>query len=109
MKKRVGLARAIVIGPEVVLYDEPTTGLDPVNVTRINRLIRQLQAELQITSVVVTHDMHSAFQVSDRLAMLHGGRILLTGTPREFQESAVPAVRAFVDGDAPDDVAAEVA
>ncbi len=108
MKKRVGLARAIVIGPEVVLYDEPTTGLDPMNVTRINRLIRQLQAELQITSVVVTHDMQSAFAVSDRMSMLHGGRILLTGTPRELQESALPAVRAFVDGEAPDD-AVEVA
>ena len=109
MKKRVGLARAIVIGPEVLLYDEPTTGLDPVNVTRINRLIVQLQAELRITSVVVTHDMRSAFEVSNRLAMLHGGRILLTGTPREFQESTEPAVRAFVDGDAPDEIAAEVA
>jgi phospholipid/cholesterol/gamma-HCH transport system ATP-binding protein len=100
MKKRVGLARAIVIGPEVVLYDEPTTGLDPMNVTRINRLIRQLQQELKITSVVVTHDMQSAYAVSDRLAMLHGGQILTTGTPDELRTSTIPEVRAFVDGEA---------
>lgn len=103
MKKRVGLARAIVQGPEVVLYDEPTTGLDPINVTRINRLIVALKHELKITSVVVTHDMQSAFAVSDRMAMLHEGKILLTGTPREFQCSELPEVRNFVIGSAPPD------
>jgi phospholipid/cholesterol/gamma-HCH transport system ATP-binding protein len=101
MKKRVALARAIVQGPEVVLYDEPTTGLDPINVTRINRLIVALKHELKITSIVVTHDMQSAYAISDRLAMLHEGRILLTGTPDDFRRSELPAVRDFVVGYAP--------
>ncbi|MBI2896790.1 MAG: ABC transporter ATP-binding protein [Deltaproteobacteria bacterium] len=103
MKKRVGLARAIVQGPEVVLYDEPTTGLDPINVTRINRLIVALKHELKITSIVVTHDMQSAFAISDRMAMLHEGKILYTGTPHEFQSSKLPEVRDFVIGFAPPD------
>src|SRR5204863_2235268 len=76
MKKRVALARAIAVRPEVVLYDEPTTGLDPINTARVNQLIMGLQRRLSITSIVVTHDMKSAFQISDRIAMVHGGRLI---------------------------------
>src|SRR5258708_34966259 len=89
MKKRVGLARAIAIQPEVILYDEPTTGLDPINTTRINHLITGLNRTLNITSIVVTHDMASAFLISDRLAMVHRGRIIAEGTPEQF--NAPPA------------------
>lgn len=98
MKKRVGLARAIAIDPAVVLYDEPTTGLDPINTRRINELIIKLNEELEVTSIVVTHDMQSAFQVSHRMAMLYKHRILAVGTPDEMRESTIPEVRNFVDG-----------
>lgn len=98
MKKRVGLARAIAIDPAVVLYDEPTTGLDPINTRRINELIIKLNEELAVTSIVVTHDMQSAFQVSHRMAMLYKHRILAVGTPDEMRESTIPEVRNFVDG-----------
>lgn len=101
MKKRVGLARAIAVEPEVLLYDEPTTGLDPINTTRINRLILHLKKTLNVTSVVVTHDMHSAFFVSDRIAMIHGGRVIFAGTPDEIRASQEPAVRNFIEGNAP--------
>ena len=87
MKKRVGLARAIAIQPEVILYDEPTTGLDPINTTRINHLITGLKRTLNITSIVVTHDMASAFTISDRLAMVHRGRIIAEGTPESSRTS----------------------
>lgn len=103
MKKRVGLARAIAIRPEVLLYDEPTTGLDPINVTRINRLILHLKKTLNVTSVVVTHDMESAFTVSDRIAMIHQGRVIFSGTPDETRNSQEPRVRGFIDGDAPEE------
>lgn len=99
MKKRVGLARAIAVRPEVLLYDEPTTGLDPINVTRINRLILHLKETLKVTSVVVTHDMHSAFAVSDRIAMIHRGKVIFTGSPEQLRQSRQPHVRAFIDGD----------
>lgn len=98
MKKRVGLARAIAIDPAVVLYDEPTTGLDPINTRRINELIIKLNQELEVTSIVVTHDMQSAFQVSHRMAMLYKHRILAVGTPQEMRETTIPEVRRFVDG-----------
>jgi phospholipid/cholesterol/gamma-HCH transport system ATP-binding protein len=103
MKKRVGLARAIAVRPEVILYDEPTTGLDPINTTRINKLILHLKETLNVTSVIVTHDMHSAFTVSDRMAMIHSGQIIFTGTPDEIRQSQEPRVRDFIEGNAPDD------
>ena len=98
MKKRVGLARAIAIEPEVLLYDEPTTGLDPTNVKRIDQLIIDLQERLGVTSIVVTHDMDSAFRVSDRLAMLYERRIVWTGFKDEVEVAEDPVVRAFIEG-----------
>ena len=98
MKKRVGLARAIAIDPEVVLYDEPTTGLDPINTRRINELIVKLNEELRVTSIVVTHDMESAYTVSHRMAMLYDHRILASGTVDEMRASTIPEVRNFVRG-----------
>lgn len=96
MKKRVGLARAIAIDPEIILYDEPTTGLDPANTQRINQLIVELQRILKVTSIVVTHDLDSAYQVTDRLALLHQGRIVMKGTKKEFKASAIKEVRDFI-------------
>src|SRR5687768_18372338 len=87
MKKRVGLARAIAVQPEVLLYDEPTTGLDPINTARVNHLITGLQQRLNITSIVVTHDMKSAFSISDRIAMVHSARVIACGTVDEFRNS----------------------
>ena len=101
MKKRVGLARAIAVQPEVLLYDEPTTGLDPINTARINHLIKGLAAALKVTSIVVTHDMGSAFSVSDRLAMVYRGEIILAGTPDDFRASRDPRVHDFINGTAP--------
>jgi len=101
MRKRVSLARAIAVRPEVLLYDEPTTGLDPVNTARVNNLIMGLQKALNVTSVVVTHDMKSAFAISDRIAMVHGGRIISEGTVEEFQNCRDPRVVDFVKGQAP--------
>ena len=98
MKKRVALARAIATDPEVLLYDEPTTGLDPVMADVINRLIRELQQRLGLTSVVVTHDMTSAYFVGDRIAYLHHGRVHAVGTPDEIRRSEDPIVRSFVEG-----------
>jgi len=99
----VGLARTIALRPEVLLYDEPTTGLDPINTTRINMLIMSLQKALKITSIVVTHDMGSAFTISTRLAMVHKGRIVAAGTPDDFRHSTNPLVRNFIEGNAPED------
>ena len=99
-KKRVALARAIALDPEVILYDEPTTGLDPVRSDVINELILKLQRELQVTSIVVTHDMNSAFKVADRIVMLHEGHIIFDGTTEEIQKSQIPEVRRFVEGEA---------
>lgn len=101
MKKRVGLARAIAVKPEVVLYDEPTTGLDPINTERINHLINGLKASIEVTSIVVTHDMKSAFSVSDRMAMVHGGTIILEAPTEEFRNSTDPRVSDFINGVAP--------
>ena len=98
MKKRIGLARAVVMSPSVVLYDEPTTGLDPIMADAINGLIRELQQELEITSVVVTHDMKSAYKVGDHIAMLHEGKIIFSGTPEDVRSTDFPIVRQFVEG-----------
>ena len=102
MKKRVGLARTLALQPEVLLYDEPTTGLDPVNTARINHLIVGIKRALGLTSVVVTHDMGTAFSVSDRLAMIGKGRILLVGSKEDFKNTTDPAVRDFIEGHAPE-------
>ncbi len=99
-KKRVALARAIALNPEVVLYDEPTTGLDPVRADVINELILKLKKELNVTGVVVTHDMTSAYKVADRIVMLHHGKIIADGDPEWFRTSKDPRVRRFVDGHA---------
>lgn len=99
MKKRVGLARAIAMDPQYVLYDEPTTGLDPVMADKINELIRQLQKDLAITSIAVTHDMQSAYKIADRLAMLYEGKIIFLGTPQEIQACDHPVVRQFIRGE----------
>jgi phospholipid/cholesterol/gamma-HCH transport system ATP-binding protein len=96
MKKRVGLARAIAIDPEIILYDEPTTGLDPANTQRINQLIVELQRILKVTSIVVTHDLDSAYQVTDRLALLYRGRIAMAGTKEEFETSPIQEVKDFI-------------
>ncbi|MCU0787671.1 MAG: ABC transporter ATP-binding protein [Verrucomicrobia bacterium] len=98
MKKRVGLARAIVYQPEIVLYDEPTTGLDPIVADSIDRLIMRVRDRLEVTSVVVTHDMRSARRVGNRILMLHQGRIYASGSPEEIFASQDPVVRQFVDG-----------
>jgi len=98
MMKRVALARAIINEPEVILYDEPTTGLDPLTTRTINRLIRKLQDELEITSVVVTHDMSTAAHVADRLAFLEGGKLAFVGTMREARSSSHKMLRAYLEG-----------
>ena len=97
-RKRVGLARAIATKPKYLLYDEPTTGLDPVTTAVIDGLIQKMRNELSVTSVVVTHDMKSAYRIADRIAMLYKGRIHFVGTPAETQEASDPIVRSFVEG-----------
>lgn len=97
-RKRVGLARAIATRPKYLLYDEPTSGLDPVTTSVIDELIIRMADELGVTSVVVTHDMQSAYRVADRIAMLHAGRIRFEGTPDEIRKSEDGVVRAFVEG-----------
>ena len=96
MRKRVALARAIVAQPELVLFDEPTTGLDPIATRRILELIRSIQARLRNTSIVVTHDLAAAYFISDRIAMLSGGRILDVLAPAEFRRAPAPAIHEFV-------------
>jgi phospholipid/cholesterol/gamma-HCH transport system ATP-binding protein len=98
MRKRVGIARAIALRPRLLLYDEPTSGLDPVTSDVINRLVRRLQKEFGVTSVVVTHDMQSAYAIADRIALLHQGRIRFLGTPAEVRAAADPVLRQFVEG-----------
>ncbi len=106
-KKRVALARAIALNPEVVLYDEPTTGLDPIRSDVINELILKLQEELKVTSIVVTHDMASAFKVGNRLVMLLDGKVIAEGTPDDIRNSKDDRVMRFVQGKAsPEDLAA---
>jgi phospholipid/cholesterol/gamma-HCH transport system ATP-binding protein len=99
-RKRVALARAIALDPKVILYDEPTTGLDPIRSDVINELIVKLQKELKVTSIVVTHDMASAFKVADRIVMLHQGKIVFDGTPEEIRATKDPIVHHFVNGEA---------
>lgn len=98
MKKRVGLARAIAVNPEIVLYDEPTAGLDPIMSRNISRLIKKTQEQLHVTSVLVTHDMQSAFYAADRVAMLYEGHIVAIGTAEEMKNSTNPIVKAFIEG-----------
>ncbi len=97
MKKRVGIARAISGRPEILLWDEPTTGLDPVNTAAIERLITQLSDELQVTSLLVTHDIEGGLEMCDRVSMLEGGRLRFCGSPDDFRASNDPVVQAFID------------
>jgi phospholipid/cholesterol/gamma-HCH transport system ATP-binding protein len=98
MKKRVGLARAIINRPKILLYDEPTTGLDPVTSDAINDLINQLSDELKMTSIVITHDMVSAFKIATRFSMLFEGKIIFTGTPTEVRETDNEIIQQFIQG-----------
>lgn len=100
MKKRVGLARAIAMDPECVLYDEPTTGLDPIMADVINGLIVNLRNTLSITSIAVTHDIVSAYKIADRIAMLYEGKIVFVGTPEQVKNTDDPVVRQFIEGSA---------
>jgi phospholipid/cholesterol/gamma-HCH transport system ATP-binding protein len=107
MRKRVGIARAIALRPRYILYDEPTTGLDPVTSAVIDQLMARTARELGVTSVVVTHDMRSAYTVGDRIAMLYEGRIRQVGTVAEIQATEDPLVRQFIEG-RPDEAAVEI-
>jgi phospholipid/cholesterol/gamma-HCH transport system ATP-binding protein len=98
MRKRAGLARAIAMDPQYILYDEPTTGLDPIMADVINQLIRGLQKRLGVTSIVVTHDLISAYHVADRMAMLYGGKVVFTGTPEQVRATTDPMVKQFIEG-----------
>jgi phospholipid/cholesterol/gamma-HCH transport system ATP-binding protein len=100
MKKRVGLARAIAMDPQIILYDEPTTGLDPIMSDVINNLIREMNQQLSVTSVTITHDMRSAYKIADKIAMLYQGEILEVGTPDQIRESPNPVVQQFINGSA---------
>ena len=100
MKKRVGLARAIAHEPEILLYDEPTTGLDPIMADAINELIVEMKNTLSVTSVAITHDMNSAYKIADRIAMLYEGRIIDTGSPDEIKNTSNPVVKQFITGSA---------
>ena len=102
-RKRVALARAIALNPEVILYDEPTTGLDPIRSDVINELILKLQRELSVTSVVVTHDMTSAYKVADRIIMLHKGKIIADGDADYIRDHPHPIVQHFINGQVDDD------
>jgi phospholipid/cholesterol/gamma-HCH transport system ATP-binding protein len=103
MRRRVGFARAIALEPEILLFDEPTTGLDPINTARIASVINTMRRHLQITSVTITHDMNLAMRIADRIAMLRHGRILALAPPDEFAELTDPYVRAFLNGEVPED------
>ncbi len=96
MRKRVALARAVAVHPEMIFYDEPTEGLDPINVTRVNRLMLGLQEKLENTSIVATHNLKSAFATSNRLALIHEGRVHITGTPDSFRDSRDAILRQFI-------------
>ena len=98
MRKRVSLARAIAIEPEILLYDEPTTGIDPIMADAINDLIVQMREKLNVTSVAITHDMKSAYKIGDRIAMLYQGEIVDVGTPDEIKNSSNPIVKQFIEG-----------
>lgn len=98
MQKRAGLARSIAIRPEIMIYDEPTTGVDPITGGAVDRLILDMRDTYGITSIVVTHDMNSAYRTADRIAMLHQGKIIFTGTPEEIKQHDNEIVRQFVEG-----------
>jgi len=98
MKKRASLARVLVRNPDIILYDEPTAGLDPVIASLINELIIRMQSEFGVTSVVVTHDMNSAYAIADRIAMLYQGRVIMCDTPEEIKNTANPVVKQFING-----------
>jgi phospholipid/cholesterol/gamma-HCH transport system ATP-binding protein len=98
MKKRVALARAICIRPEIILYDEPTTGVDPITADTINELIRTLHDKLKVTSIAVTHDMRSAYKIADWIAMLYQGKIIACGSPEEIRNTTDPVVHQFING-----------
>jgi len=100
MRKRVGLARAIAMTPEILLYDEPTTGLDPIMADAINDLIIKMREELHVTSVTITHDMKSAYKIADTIAMLYNGVIIAEGSPEEIEHTSDPIVKQFVEGSA---------
>ncbi len=98
MRKRVGLARAIAMEPHILLYDEPTTGLDPITADAINDLIIKMREELDVTSVTITHNMKSAYKIADTIAMLYNGVIVVEGSPEEIQNTSDPVVRQFIEG-----------
>jgi phospholipid/cholesterol/gamma-HCH transport system ATP-binding protein len=98
MRKRVSLARAIAMEPEILLYDEPTTGIDPIMADAINELIIQMKEKLNVTSIAITHDMKSAYKIADRIAMLYQGKIIEVGTPEEIKKSSNPIVQQFIEG-----------
>ena len=100
MRKRVGLARAIALEPEIILYDEPTTGLDPVMTDSVDKLIMETQRKLNITSVVISHDIESSFKIADKLAMIEDGKIIAEGDPATFKRSEHPLVKRFLAGEA---------
>jgi phospholipid/cholesterol/gamma-HCH transport system ATP-binding protein len=107
-KKRVALARAVVLAPQLILYDEPTTGLDPVRSDAINELILSLSKNLGVTSIVVTHDMHSAQKIADRMVMLNAGKIIADGKIQDFKKSDNPTVRGFIEGHADEEDLAQI-
>jgi phospholipid/cholesterol/gamma-HCH transport system ATP-binding protein len=98
MKKRVGLARAIAYDPEIILYDEPSTGIDPIRADAINDLIIQMKKDLKVTSIVITHDMVSTYKIADRIAMLYQGKIIATGSPEEIRSTDNSTVHQFITG-----------
>ncbi|MEK6692649.1 MAG: ABC transporter ATP-binding protein [Nitrospirota bacterium] len=100
MRKRVGLARAIAMDPEILLYDEPTTGIDPIMADVINDLIIEMREKLKVTSIAITHDMVSAYKIADRIAMLYMGKIVSVGTPEEIKNSDNAIVKQFITGSA---------
>ncbi len=103
MRRRVGFARAIALEPEILLFDEPTTGLDPINTARIARVINTMRRQLRITTVTITHDMSLAMRIADRIAMLRHGRIIALAPPDEFARDPDPYVQAFLSGEVPED------
>ncbi|MBI4313635.1 MAG: ABC transporter ATP-binding protein [Candidatus Omnitrophica bacterium] len=107
MRKRVGIARALAIRPDILLFDEPTTGIDPVMADVINKLVKTLHERLKVTVVLVTHDMVSAYKVATRIAMMYEGRIIATGTPEQIQSTGNPVVRQFVRGEAEGPITAD--
>jgi len=100
MRKRVSLARAIAMEPEILLYDEPTTGLDPIRADAINELIVEMREKIKVTSITITHDMVSAYKIADRIAMLYQGRIIEVGTPEQIKHSTNEIVQQFIQGKA---------